>query len=159
MDLFGVVGLGEARDDDLEGVLDGLVMGLLVEFLLDFVELVDFFLVALDGLAGVLKFCSSPAPSVRLNSRIGDIVDLLLAVDFLVDCGVALEAGRLALEDDEELLVFFMDAGVVLAFEDLGLGVLLMGFEARLAGVAGCLAMSLGLSTVANSLSAFLRKV
>lgn len=113
------------------------------DLLLDFLtELAGFFLMALAGLAGVLKLDSPPVAPVKLNSLIGDTDDLLftlLAVDFLADFVVDLFllAG---------VVVFFlMEAGVVLALLEapaaLGLGVPLMGFEVRLAGVAVCLAI------------------
>lgn len=134
VDLVGLEGL----DDDLDGGRADLVADFLVEVLLDLAELADFRLTALAGLTGVLKSCST-APTVKLNSLIGDTEDLLLAAfDFLVDCVLLVE--RFALLTDEDAVFFLIDVGV-LAFDCFGLGVPLMGFEARLAGVAVCLAI------------------
>lgn len=135
VDLFGLEGL----DEDLDGGRADLVADFLVEVLLDLVELADFRLTALAGLTGVLNSCST-APTVKLISLIGDTDDLFLsAFDFLVDC--VLLAERFDLLTDEEAVFFLIDDGVVLAFEDLGLGVPLIGLEALLAGVAVCLAI------------------
>lgn len=136
----------EGRDDDLDGgrafvVEDLLGVDLLIGVLLDLVDDGAFLLAALAGLTGVLKSCSLLAPSVKLSSLIGETEDLLLAVDFRVDCD--LPAGLFALELEEEEVFFFIEAGVVLAFDDLGLGVPLMGFELLFAGVEVCLAILL----------------
>lgn len=74
-----------------------------------------------------------------LNSLIGETEDLLLlAVDFFED----FDAEDLGLGLLVELVVFFLiEEGVVFAFEDLGLGVPLIGLEALLAGVAVCFAI------------------
>lgn len=139
--------LGVEGREDLDGglvfVVDDFLLAVdLVGVLLDLLDAGAFLFAALAGLTGVLKSCSLLAPSVKLSSLIGDTEDLLLAVDFLVDCDLL--ADLLAFElDEEEVLFFFIEAGVVLAFEDLGLGVPLMGFEVLLAGVAVCLAMLL----------------
>lgn len=119
---------------------------LLVDLELDFLtELVGFFLVGLvaDDLSGVLMSDSAMAPR-KLNSLIGDTEDLLLTlleVDFLAD---ALEfVVRLALLLAEVVGFFLIEEGVFLAEAPaaFGLGVLLIGFEALLAGVAVCLAI------------------
>lgn len=120
-------------------------MDLLPEVRLDLAELAGLLLLVLDedGLVGVLKSGCSPAPNVKLSSLIGETEDLLLAVvGFLEDCVFEVERFALLLEEAE--LFFFIDVGVVLAFDDLGLGVPLIGFEADLlAGVAVCLAILL----------------
>lgn len=153
-DLPGLVGLEaeEVLDEGLAGVLeDDFELDRLAEdLLLDLAALLPLVVVLfleelLAGLTGVLKSAESPAP-VKLSSLIGDTDDLLLAVDFLVDFDLEADEGRFALladEEDEEVVLFFLiEAGVVLAFDEaFGLGVLLMGFEARLAGVALCLAI------------------
>lgn len=154
VDLLGVWGLGEALDegldddddfvaDDFEAddlVADRLAAAAVVEvLLLDLAELAGFLLVALAGLVGVLK-SRSPRPNVKLSSLMGDTEDLsLVAVGFLVE---DLVADRFALLVDElAVLFFFIEAGVVFALDDFGLGVPLMGFDDLLAGVAVCLAI------------------
>lgn len=142
-DLLGV----EGRDDDLDGgrafvVEDLLGVDLFIGVLLDLVDDGAFLLAALAGLTGVLKSCSLLAPSVKLSSLIGETEDLLLAVDFRVDCDLPADLFAFELEE-EEVVFFFIEAGVVLAFDDLGLGVPLMGFEALFAGVEVCLAILL----------------
>lgn len=135
--LLGVEGL----DEDLDDGLDAFVADLFAGVLLDFADPVGFLLTGV-GLTGDLK-SGSVTTVVKLSSLIGDTEDLLLMAvefDFLADCDVDFVAGfRDLLADD--VAFFFIEAGVVLAFEDLGLGVPLMGFEALLAGVAVCLAI------------------
>lgn len=138
-DLLGV----EGRDEDLDGGR-ALVEDLLFDLLLDEVLLLDldgaFLLAALVGLTGVLKSCSLLAPSVKLSSLIGDTDDLLFVVDFRVDCDFPDDLLAFELEDEVDDF-FLIEAGVVLAFDDLGLGVPLIGFEVLFAGVAVCLAI------------------
>lgn len=106
----------------------------------DLVELDDFLLAALAGLTGVLK-SGSVVIVVKLSSLMGETDDLLLAVDFLAELEMAFVADFLAFVADEADF-FLMEAGVVLALaEVLGLGVPLIGFEARLAGVVVCFAI------------------
>lgn len=134
VDLLGLEGL----DDDLDGGRADFVADFFVEVLLDLVELADFRLAALAGLTGVLKSCST-VPAVKLISLIGDTEDLLLAAfDFLEDCVLLVDLFDLLAEVEA---FFLIEAGVVLAFVDLGLGVPLIGLEALLAGVAVCLAI------------------
>lgn len=64
---------------------------------------------------------------------------LVLAVDFLVDADLLAE--RFALLAGVVVGFFFIDDGVVFAFEDFGLGVPLIGFDDLFAGVAVCLAI------------------
>lgn len=138
-DLLGLEGLDEARDEGLGEGFDVLDVDRLADVLFDLVELgVCLFLAALAGFTGVLN-SGSFAAIVKLNSFMGDTEDLLLAtVDLRVDCD--LEAERFALLA-EAVVFFLMEAGVVFALDDLGLGVPLMGFEDLLAGVAVCLAI------------------
>lgn len=141
-DLLGVEGL----DEDLDGGR-AFVEDLLFDLLLDEVLLLDlvaedgvFLLAALAGLTGVMKSCSLLAPSVKLSSLIGDTDDLLFVVDLRVDCDFPVDLLAFELEEEADVF-FFIEAGVVLAFDDLGLGVPLMGLEVLLAGVAVCLAI------------------
>lgn len=129
----------EGRDDGLDD--EALLADLLAAVLLvDFAELGGLLLAALAGLTGVLK--SAPlvtsAPT-KLVSLMGETEDLLLADGFLDEAD--LEVDRLALLADA-VERFLIEAGVVLALDDLGLGVPLMGLDERLAGVVVvCLAI------------------
>lgn len=133
--LFGLAGLDEEARDAGRGVLLADL-----EPAARFEELgVVFFLLAL--FAGVLTFesCSLP-PTVKLNSLIGDTLDLLLLFGAFFEVDFA--PLGLDLDFDAEAGCFFlMEAGVVLALDDLGLGVPLTGFDARFAGVGVCLAI------------------
>lgn len=126
-------------DADFE--MDLLLVDLVVDFL---AELLGFFLLGLADLTGVFMSDSARAPE-KLNSLIGDTEDLLLTlfeVDFLAE-DLALD--RLPLLLAEVVGFFLIDDGVFLAEAPaaFGLGVLLIGFEALLAGVAVCLAIFL----------------
>lgn len=133
-----LLGLG-GLDDDLEGGRADLVADFVADLILfDLVELAAFRLTALVGLTGVLNSCSL-APTVKLCSLMGDTEDLLLAtLDFRVDCDLLVDLFDLLAED---VVFFLIETGVVFAFDDLGLGVPLMGLEFLLAGVAVCLAI------------------
>lgn len=142
--LLGVDGLDEVleagRDD---GRLADLVADLWAG--VRAVDLVDelgaaLLLAALAGLTGVLKSCTFGDPTVKLNSLMGETEErLLVELVFLVDCDLDADEAVLVvglfLPVDAEAALFLIGVGVVLAFDDLGLGVPLMGFEARLAGV------------------------
>lgn len=126
--LLGLAGRDEGRDAEGRGVL---AADLLADRLAELG--VVFLLVAL--LTGVFKSCSLLDPIVKLSSLMGDTLDLLevfLEVDL-----AALGRRAFVLLDG----LFLIEAGVVLAFEDLGLGVPLLAFEARFAGVGVCLAI------------------
>lgn len=153
-DLFGLEGLGEARGDGFGEALaaEGLGdfdLGLAADAFLLFADLATelgvFLFAGLAGLTGVLK-PASESPAVKLCSLIGETEDLLLvdAADFFVDCDFIADA-RLDLVA-EAVVFFFIEAGVVLGFDDFGLGVPLIGFDARLAGVGVCLAILLNQS-------------
>lgn len=140
--LFGLTGLEEGLDDEGRGVLLLVADDLLAADAVLLEELLGvFLLVAL--LTGVFKSCEL-LPMVKLNSLMGDTLDLLLAAaDAFLDVDLA-PLGLLLRDFEAEPADFFlMEAGVVLALDDLGLGVPLTGFEARFAGVGVCLAIVL----------------
>lgn len=85
---------------------------------------------------------SESEAAVKLNSLMGDTDDRLVADrDFLVEALDRLLVDGRFLLVDEELGLFLLGVGV-LAIDDLGLGVPLMGLaEAFLAGVGVCLAI------------------
>lgn len=136
--LFGLAGRDEGLDDEGRGVL--LLLAAEEDLLADLLaELGVFLLLAL--LIGVLESCSLPAPPpmVKLSSLMGETLDLLFAAAFFEVDLVAL--GRLRDFEPDAVVFFLIEAGVVLAFDDLGLGVPLLAFDALLAGVGVCLAI------------------